>query len=129
MKVRHCSGCVVSRVKKGRWQILLVKSNSGGWTIPKGGLECQLTPEENAIKEVFEEAGAIGHITKLIGAYQFEKEGRSNHVSVYLMKSVFTTKDYPERELRKRKWFDVVDAMKKMPKPVADMVAPFVRTK
>jgi len=126
MKVRLCSGCVVSRMKKGRQQILLVKSNSGGWTIPKGGIEYQLSPEENAIKEVFEEAGAIGHITSLMGAYRFEKEGRPNHVSVYFMKSVFTTKHYPERKLRKRKWFDVNDAIKKMPAPVVTMLTSFV---
>ncbi|HWU55015.1 MAG TPA: NUDIX hydrolase, partial [Rhizomicrobium sp.] len=57
-------------------EILLVTSlSSKRWILPKGWLEPELTPAENAAREAFEEAGVTGRIDpRPVGSYYYLKD-------------------------------------------------------
>lgn len=116
--VRRCSGAVVwHKNGLGGIEVLLVKSNGGGsWVFPKGGVEPSLTPQQNAVKECWEEAGVIGHIGHAIGQYRYSKDGDKQVVMMYEMELIVELDDYPEKGLRKRKWFELDEAMRKVNK-------------
>ena len=123
MKTRQQSGCVVFREKKGKLEFLLVRSSKGGkWVFPKGGVEKDLTVKKSALKELYEEAGVVGKIQDKLGRYKYRKMGRPQEVILYSCKYTKDTKDWPEKKLRKRKWFSFKDAMKALP----DYLKPFL---
>ncbi|AGS82152.1 nudix hydrolase [Pseudomonas phage PaBG] len=118
MAVRKQSGCVVFRYDRNfDYEILLVKSSDGkDWVFPKGGVEKHLTPKQSAAKEVYEEAGVAGRILSTLGKYEYQKQGKDQKVTMYAMMYERDTDDWPEKHLRKRKWFKIKDAKKKLPK-------------
>jgi 8-oxo-dGTP pyrophosphatase MutT (NUDIX family) len=50
------------RVKNGEPEFLLVRTRSGRWTFPKGGVDDDATHAEAAAREAYEEAGVRGRI-------------------------------------------------------------------
>jgi len=63
-KLRGCEqvAAVCYRVRSGGIEFLLVRTNSGHWTFPKGNAETGLTHAQAAALEAFEEAGVHGRI-------------------------------------------------------------------
>jgi len=110
------SGVIPYRKKNGKTEVLLVTSiRRKKWIIPKGFIEYHLTPFQSAKKEAFEEAGVRGsNTTKILGSYTVRKNGSELLTKIYSMKVTRVFKDYPEKNLRKRKWFSVYDAAKKV---------------
>ena len=110
------SGVVPYRKKNGKVEVLLVTSiRRKNWIIPKGFIEYHLTPFQSAKKEAFEEAGVRGgNATKILGSYTVRKNGSELLTKIYSMKVTRIYKDYPEKNLRKRKWFLIADATKKV---------------
>jgi 8-oxo-dGTP pyrophosphatase MutT (NUDIX family) len=119
------SGVVPYRKKNGKVEVLLVTSiRRKNWIIPKGFIEYHLTPFQSAKKEAFEEAGVRGgNATKILGSYTVRKNGSELLTKIYSMKVTRIYKDYPEKNLRKRKWLAVPDAAKKVSVPeIARMI-------
>ena len=118
MAVRKQSGCVVFRYDRNfNYEILLVKSSDGkDWVFPKGGVEKDLTAKQSAEKETYEEAGVAGRILATLGKYEYRKQGKDQKVTMFSMMYTHDTEDWPERHLRKRKWFKIKEAKKKVPK-------------
>jgi 8-oxo-dGTP pyrophosphatase MutT (NUDIX family) len=119
------SGVIPYRKKIGRTEVLLVTSiKKRNWIIPKGFIEYHLTPFQSAKKEAFEEAGVRGgNGTKILGSYMVYKNGSELLTKVYSMRVTAVYKDYPEKNLRKRKWLSTVDAAKKVSIPeIAKMI-------
>lgn len=65
------TGCIVIE-PDGRMWIVEPKDHFGGYdhTYPKGQLEPGLSPQRNALKELFEESGLKAEITGLLGDYK-----------------------------------------------------------
>jgi 8-oxo-dGTP pyrophosphatase MutT (NUDIX family) len=106
---------VVPYRKKGEdFEILLITSlKKKNWIIPKGYIEFNLTPFESAKKEAYEEAGVIGtNETVELGDFILHKSVGTCHVKIYSMEVIELLDDYPEKDLRKRKWFEIKDASK-----------------
>jgi 8-oxo-dGTP pyrophosphatase MutT (NUDIX family) len=66
-QLRRLRGCeqvaaVCYRVRRVEIEFLLVRTNSGHWTFPKGGAEPGLTHAQAAALEAFEEAGVHGRM-------------------------------------------------------------------
>jgi 8-oxo-dGTP pyrophosphatase MutT (NUDIX family) len=61
-------------------KVLLLRKINGDWVLPKGKIEAGETPDQTAIREVFEETGIHAEINTFLGetAYQF-KNMWSNH--------------------------------------------------
>ncbi len=119
------SGVIPYRKKNGKVEVLLVTSiRRKNWIIPKGFIEYHLTPFQSAKKEAFEEAGVRGgNATKILGSYTVRKNGSELLTKIYSMKVTRIFKDYPEKNLRKRKWLAVPDAAKKVSVPeIARMI-------
>jgi 8-oxo-dGTP pyrophosphatase MutT (NUDIX family) len=110
------SGVIPYRRKNGKTEVLLVTSiRKKNWIIPKGFIEYHLSPFQSAKKEAFEEAGVKGsNTTKILGSYTVRKNGSELLTKIYSMKVTRVFKDYPEKNLRKRKWYSVYDAAKKV---------------
>jgi len=91
-------------LRKGR--VCLITSRNGKrWVIPKGWIEPGQTAGETALQEAWEEAGLVGSLDQEpIGSYIYEKEGRSYHVIVFVMRVASVAQDWPERDFRQRSW-------------------------
>src|SRR5271169_5307985 len=63
-KLRGCEqvAAVCYRIRRSGIEFLLVRTNSGHWTFPKGGTEPGLTHAQAAALEAFEEAGVHGRM-------------------------------------------------------------------
>lgn len=122
-QVRKCSGAVVWRYRGATVEVLLVKSTSGRkWVFPKGGIEPNLSAQQNAVKECWEEAGVIGHIGDCISMYSFEKDGVKQHVTMFAMECIAELTVYPESEIRERKWVAVGEAEKLLGRQLRDVL-------
>ncbi len=86
-------------------EIMLVTTRNGNWTIPKGIIEDDLTPQLSAAKEAKEEAGIEGKVKeKKIGTYTYKKWGGTCTVKVYKMKVKKTYEKWEEENFRTRIW-------------------------
>ena len=72
--------------------VLLIKNPSGVWSFPKGNIEKGETPEQAAIREVYEETNVKGEIITYIGEihywYRLKGEKIFKSVKYYLMRYV-----------------------------------------
>ena len=101
------SAIIPYRFTKQGLEILLITSiRKKKWIVPKGFIEFNLTAFESAKKEAFEEAGVIGtNETVELGSFTLKKYGGLTKILVYSMEVEKIKDDYPEKNLRKRKWF------------------------
>lgn len=106
--------CVIPyRISNGSIELLLITSiKKQKWIFPKGFIEFNLSAFESAKKEAYEEAGVIGeNETVELGSFDLKKKTRTSHVKIFSMEVTKELKDYPEKNLRKRKWFNISDAL------------------
>lgn len=109
---------------KSAVQVLLVTSrDTGRWIIPKGWPIEGATDAGSAEREAWEEAGVLGRMEPLcLGVYAYDKvviPGRSIPcvVAVYPLRVTELKKRFPERKQRRRKWFSLEDAVRKVTEP------------
>lgn len=107
------SGVVPYRLQENKLEILLVTSiKKKKWIIPKGYVEYGLTPFESAKKEAYEEAGITGaNETEELGEFFYGNNDNKKFLKVFLLKVLEQSDDYPEKNLRKRKWFIIDEAI------------------
>jgi 8-oxo-dGTP pyrophosphatase MutT (NUDIX family) len=120
------SGVVPYRKNNGKLEILLITSiKKKKWIIPKGYIEFNLTPFESAKKEAFEEAGIIGsNETFELGTIELKKGMGVTHMKIFSMEIIKILEDYPDKEMRKRKWFSTEEASAKVSIPeIPGMIA------
>jgi ADP-ribose pyrophosphatase YjhB (NUDIX family) len=101
------SGVLPYRRKDNQTEVLLITSmKKKRWIVPKGFVEFNLSAFESAKKEALEEAGVIGaNETIELGSYNTQKDIGLTHIRIYSMEVIKVLDDYPEKDLRKRKWF------------------------
>lgn len=106
------SGVIPFRRTEAGIEILLITSiKKKKWIIPKGYVEFNLSPFESAKKEAFEEAGIKGtNETFELGSFKVHREMGLCLIKVYSMEVTEFLEDFPEKGLRKRKWFSVQEA-------------------
>jgi 8-oxo-dGTP pyrophosphatase MutT (NUDIX family) len=80
--LRRLRGCeqvaaVCYRIRHSGIEFLLVRTNSGHWTFPKGSTEPGLTHAQAAALEAFEEAGVHGRMEE-VSFTQYVRRKRSN---------------------------------------------------
>ena len=113
IKVFNQSGVIPYIYKKDKLKILLITSlTKKNWIIPKGIVEEEMSAQESALKEAFEEAGISGQIEHVpIGKYSYEKWGGLCKVKVYpcLVEKVYD--EWPEQNIRQRSWYSTQSAL------------------
>ena len=120
------SGVIPYRRTSSGLEVLLITSmKKKKWVIPKGFIEFNLSPFESAKKEAYEEAGIIGaNETIELGYFGNQKSIGVCHVKVYAMEVIEMLDEYPEKDLRKRKWFNLKEASSAVEvKEISDMIA------
>lgn len=60
-------------------KILLVKENNGTWSLPGGWCDVNMSAADNAVKEVYEEAGLKVKCEKLIAVQDWRKHNVTNY--------------------------------------------------
>ncbi|WP_099827755.1 NUDIX hydrolase [Oceaniglobus indicus] len=119
---------------EGRMRVLMVTSRgTGRWIVPKGWLMDGKKPWRAAEIEALEEAGAVGAIgSEPLGDYRYRKtldDGSSLPIRVRLYPLVVERlkKRWKERDERKRKWFSVKGAARRVDEPeLRDMLLSLV---
>jgi phosphohistidine phosphatase len=111
------SGVIPFRKYKGEIEILLVTTLKGNWTIPKGIIEDNHTPQESALKESVEEAGVWGIVSETeVGSYKYKKWGGTCRVKVYTMEVTKVYTKWEEDHFRKRLWGSLEKSQKMIKK-------------
>ncbi len=112
------------RMRKGKPEILLVTSRrTQRWIIPKGWPQDGMRPAQSAAVEALEEAGVEGKLhDNSLGLYSYTKQHVSGRtlpcVAVVYPLKVKTIHDrYREVKQRKRKWFSLANAARKVSEP------------
>ena len=98
------SGVIPYRIQDGQIEVMLITSSaSKRWVIPKGLIEPDMTPQDSAAKEAWEEAGLLGKVfPDLLGTYEYQKSGYICQVGVFLMQVQAVLEIWPEASKRKR---------------------------
>ncbi|CBN55491.1 NUDIX hydrolase [Kamptonema animale CS-326] len=110
------SGVIPYRILDGEIEIMVITSSTGKrWVIPKGLVEPDMTPQDSAAKEAWEEAGLIGNVLPtLLGTYEYQKWGRICRVEVFLLQVEIVLESWPEAKKRKREWVSLAKAVKRV---------------
>ncbi|XP_021654968.2 nudix hydrolase 4 isoform X2 [Hevea brasiliensis] len=90
-------------------EVLVISSQSGqGMLFPKGGWEEDESMVQAALRETFEEAGVIGKVECELGKWLYmSKRGAKMHEVYMFPLLVHKELDlWPEKSIRKRKWFE-----------------------
>jgi 8-oxo-dGTP pyrophosphatase MutT (NUDIX family) len=105
--------------------LLITRRRSKKWGIPKGRVVPHLSFRENAVKEAFEEAGVLGHVSPFsVGVFRAEKRRANSpqpeviEVWIYLLEVAETLSDWPEREKRATQWVTCEAAARRLREPV-----------
>jgi 8-oxo-dGTP pyrophosphatase MutT (NUDIX family) len=113
-------------LKNGEPEILLVsKSRSKKWGIPKGRVEPHLNFGELAAKEAFEEAGVVGYVSQSsVGMFRARRRSKIAlsrqiiEVWVYLFEVTRSRRKWPEMHKRQTRWASCQVAAQQLREPV-----------
>ncbi|MCM8812974.1 MAG: NUDIX hydrolase [Candidatus Omnitrophica bacterium] len=127
--VYHCgeeisAGGIVARRGAQGWELVLItRKNRSVWCLPKGKIEPGETPEQAALREVFEETGVTAAIAEFIEIieYAYTDAARSRYVRkqvhFFLMKAGggdLRVHDHPEEQAE---WFTFAEALTRLSYP------------
>ncbi|MHC2484883.1 NUDIX hydrolase [Rhizobium leguminosarum] len=109
------------RTEGGGLDILFVGSRRNGRCgIPKGRVEDGEASSAAALREAFEEAGVVGIVDETVfGSFSYRKDTGPNHyrVAVHLLQVLGIADEFPEKSIRKTRWFPLKDAARDAAQP------------
>lgn len=104
------AGVVAFRQRENRTLYLIVSSSNGAhWVLPKGHIEPGETPIAAALRELKEEAGAIGEILAELSVQEFRQIAEAVVVQFFLVRELSST---PAGEKRSLRWEDEGNALR-----------------
>jgi 8-oxo-dGTP pyrophosphatase MutT (NUDIX family) len=119
--IQQAGAICYRRNEKGEFSILLVGSRRNGrWGVPKGHLDPGETSHLAAGRESFEEAGVVGAVERdLFGTFSYTKDSSPHRyqVAVHLLEVSTLAADFPEKAVRKQKWFTLKAAVRDAAQP------------
>jgi len=119
--IQQAGAICYRRNENGVLSILLVGSRrSGRWGIPKGHLDPGETSHLAAGRESFEEAGVVGAVERdVFGTFSYTKDSSPHcyQVAVHLLDVSRLSADFPEKAVRKQKWFTLKAAVRDAAQP------------
>jgi 8-oxo-dGTP pyrophosphatase MutT (NUDIX family) len=121
-------GALCWRVKNDQVQICLITSRTRKrWIIPKGWPMHKQTPANAAATEAFEEAGVAGEaFDTCLGVFSYSTPGKVDNAPiltmVYPLHVTHVHSKWPEKHQRRRKWFSLEKAAKKLSEPALKQI-------
>jgi 8-oxo-dGTP pyrophosphatase MutT (NUDIX family) len=95
------AGAVVFRGSNSEILYLVVSSSDGlNWVLPKGHIDPGETPPVAALRELEEEAGAVGEIVAPLSVRPFKKRERDATVQYFLVRETGATQSIESRTIR-----------------------------
>jgi len=104
------AGCICFKDETQK-EVLLVTSSADSdlWIVPAGGIDPGETSEQAAVREVCEEAGAIGKVGECLGVFQNDASKSRTYMYTMIVKNLVEPK-----EKKNRKWFVLKEAIAKL---------------
>ena len=106
---------VCYRLRRGRMELLLVRTRAGRWTFPKGNVGNDPTYADAAIREAYEEAGVRGDIAPApFVVYRHAKTTGGREVLVAAFLCAVSRLDTPLEPYRFPTWFRASEARERL---------------
>jgi 8-oxo-dGTP pyrophosphatase MutT (NUDIX family) len=119
--VQQAGAICYRRSGNGELSVLLVGSRRNGrWGVPKGHFDPGESSSAAARREAFEEAGVIGTVdTDVLRSFSYRKDSSTHryHVAVHLLRVYEIAAEFPEKTIRKQKWFPLKVAIRDVAQP------------
>ncbi|MBB5752577.1 NUDIX hydrolase [Prosthecomicrobium pneumaticum] len=109
------------RVASGVEVLLITTRDTRRWVVPKGSIERDLSAQESAEREAFEEAGVLGVMAPLpIGSFRHARgpaELGADDVALYAMQVRAECAVWPEHGQRDIEWLPIDQAAERVDSP------------
>jgi ADP-ribose pyrophosphatase YjhB (NUDIX family) len=93
------------------WLLVTAKLESSVWVLPKGHIESGESPEQTAVREVFEEAGVKARIIEFLTTARQVVRDKPQRIEFFLMECVT---EAPAREGRRIAWLSQDEAVERV---------------
>jgi 8-oxo-dGTP diphosphatase len=113
--MRAAGGVVVRRSRAGETEIAIIhRPEYDDWTLPKGKIEPDETPEDCALREVREETGLRCGLVRPLGCTAYVDRRGRDKIACYWIMEVRGGRFKPGIEVDRMVWLPVADAVKRL---------------
>jgi 8-oxo-dGTP pyrophosphatase MutT (NUDIX family) len=113
--VKAAGGVVCREGSSGETEIVVVHRPAyDDWTLPKGKVDPDETPEECALREVKEETGFRCELVRPLGCTAYVDRRGRNKVACYWVMEVVNGKFRAGGEVDRMSWLPVAEAVKRL---------------
>jgi len=113
--MRAAGGVVVRRSRSGETEIAVIhRPEYDDWTLPKGKIEPEETPEDCALREVREETGLRCDLKRPLGCTAYVDRRGRDKIACYWIMEVRGGRFKPGIEVDRLLWLRVADAVKRL---------------
>ena len=113
--VKAAGGIVCREGSSGETEIVVVHRPAyDDWTLPKGKVDSDETPQECALREVREETGFRCELGRPVGCTAYVDRRGRNKVACYWVMEVISGRFRPGGEVDRMVWLSVAEAVKRL---------------
>jgi 8-oxo-dGTP pyrophosphatase MutT (NUDIX family) len=113
--IRAAGGVVVRRSRSGGIEIAVIhRPEYDDWTLPKGKVEPEESPEDCALREVREETGLRCDLGRPLGCTAYVDRRGRDKVACYWLMEVRGGRFRPGIEVDRLLWLELKDAIKRL---------------